>query len=487
LSSYYSGELHPICVGKCTPTQMATVFDICIVIVLLALLWCVAWRGATLAPVVHVHMTSVRVCLLQGECCALFGMCAVRVLVCVCCACAVWSCRVGGEFVIRSFDVELQEDIKSGRERQQRMNKRDKIDVDAIVVRMPCAVSFRPSPSLSPFSPAGVRRALLFLAPEVPLPAMHLHVPCPGCPQKSVRHSWQWNDELEGWKERKNLQKERWVLCPPHQEPLPHTTHTSHMLRCMCRLWCLGGCICGPLFCTAHVPRFAKNIKMRAYGFYSMYAFVAFLVILLIVGFISPKQPAAAVWPEWTIQYVLGQLESLQTMEFEALCVTCAPMYCPRDVRVCGGWWGGGSSACAVPADVIRGYCCVRFLFWGSPLVFLATEPCFVLVCCLVVVVVVDSVVVDFLVVAAGTVFACCLHSYFWLVLTQFLLEVGLFMAAAIMVRWPQAALVRSKDLGACPNRRHCGGCPALLHHPRGNPCFVVLMSCTCPQCARHT
>lgn len=200
-----SGELHPICVGKCTPTQMATVFDICIVIVLLALLW------------------------------------------------------VGGEFVIRSFDVELQEDIKSGRERQQRMNKRDKIDVDAIV--------------------------------------------------KSVRHSWQWNDELEGWKERKNLQKER----------------------------------------------FAKNIKMRAYGFYFMYAFVAFLVILLIVGFISPKQPAAAVWPEWTIEYVLGQLESLQTMEFEAF--------------------------------------------------------------------------------------------YFWLVLTQFLLEVGLFMAAAIMVRWPQAALVRSKDL----------------------------------------
>ena len=38
--------------------------------------------------------------------------------------------------------------------------------------------------------------------------------------------------------------------------------------------------------------------------------------------------------------------------------------------------------------------------------------------------------------------------SYFWLVLMQFILELGLFSVAALVVRWPQPALVRSKELG---------------------------------------
>ncbi len=67
--------------------------------------------------------------------------------------------------------------------------------------------------------------------------------------------------------------------------------------------------------------RFSKNLAWRAYGFYFMYALISFVVVLLIVGLISPKHPAPADWPEWTIQYVLGQLESLQTMEFDALYV----------------------------------------------------------------------------------------------------------------------------------------------------------------------
>jgi hypothetical protein len=41
-------------------------------------------------------------------------------------------------------------------------------------------------------------------------------------------------------------------------------------------------------------------------------------------------------------------------------------------------------------------------------------------------------------------------RSYFWLILIQFLLELGLFIAAAIMVRWPQPALVRNKELSTC-------------------------------------
>ena len=51
------------------------------------------------------------------------------------CLLSVCLCRVVGEFWIRKFDVALQEDIKGGRERQKKMNIRDKIDIDAIVVR----------------------------------------------------------------------------------------------------------------------------------------------------------------------------------------------------------------------------------------------------------------------------------------------------------------------------------------------------------------
>ena len=150
----YSADLHPLCVGQCTPTQLGTVRDICIVDILLALLWyaarglpfCVgaidavsSWRGGILRELLQF---SVLIC----------GLAAATYVVAV-------HCRVGGEFMIRKFDLELAADLAGGRERQKRMNKRDKIDIDAIV--------------------------------------------------KSVRHSWQWNDELEGWKERRNMQKER--------------------------------------------------------------------------------------------------------------------------------------------------------------------------------------------------------------------------------------------------------------------------------------
>ena len=60
--------------------------------------------------------------------------------------------------------------------------------------------------------------------------------------------------------------------------------------------------------------RFNKNLIWRAFGFYIMYLIVSFGVVALIVGVISPKHPAPANWPDWTIQYVLGQLESLQSM-----------------------------------------------------------------------------------------------------------------------------------------------------------------------------
>ena len=179
--------------------------------------------------------------------------------------------------MIRKFDLELQEDIKSGRERQVRMNKRDKIDIDAIV--------------------------------------------------KSVRHSWQWNDELEGWKERRNLQKERYpcpctarcyLVCvfasqPVYACPTDPSSTVERPRNYPCPCWPMLSL--GLLFCS----RFAKNLAWRAYGFYLMYAVISFTVVLLIVQFISPKHPAPTDWPDWTIQFVLGQLESLGTLELDAL------------------------------------------------------------------------------------------------------------------------------------------------------------------------
>jgi hypothetical protein len=76
---------------------------------------------------------------------------------------------------------------------------------------------------------------------------------------------------------------------------------------------------------------------MRAYGFYLMYVVVAFLVIFLIVGFISPKHPQPANWPEWTLNYVLEQLESLQTLELDALCVRGEGAAAPLAPCLCGG------------------------------------------------------------------------------------------------------------------------------------------------------
>jgi hypothetical protein len=58
---------------------------------------------------------------------------------------------------------------------------------------------------------------------------------------------------------------------------------------------------------------------MRAYGFYFMYVCIGFLVQFLIVGFISPKNPLPSPYPMWTIEYVLWQLSTLRTMEFDAL------------------------------------------------------------------------------------------------------------------------------------------------------------------------
>jgi hypothetical protein len=73
------------------------------------------------------------------------------------------GCRVGGEYVVKAFDDDLKADLAAGRERQAKMNKRDGIDLKKIT--------------------------------------------------SDVRHSWQWNDELSGWKERKELQKKRCVPC----------------------------------------------------------------------------------------------------------------------------------------------------------------------------------------------------------------------------------------------------------------------------------
>ncbi len=122
---------------------------------------------------------------------------------------------------------------------------------------------------------------------------------------------------------------------------------------------------------------------MRAYGFYLMYVVVAFLVIFLIVGFISPKHPQPANWPEWTLNYVLEQLESLQTRELDALCVgggaaaPLAPCLCGGPLSACDGrvqdaLCVGGPEACictptGVGVDSLRQQGDLRVLPWCSP------------------------------------------------------------------------------------------------------------------------
>jgi hypothetical protein len=44
-----------------------------------------------------------------------------------------------------------------------------------------------------------------------------------------------------------------------------------------------------------------------------------FLMVFLIVGVISPKHPQATPYPEWTLDYVLWQLESIASFEWDAL------------------------------------------------------------------------------------------------------------------------------------------------------------------------
>lgn len=110
--------------------------------------------------------------------------------------------RIVGEYLIRKFDAELKADIEGGVEWQARMRSLVAVLLVSFAVLL---VSF-------------ARGFMLYTSSLVLCP----YTVCP--PQKKlnirdgidhaknralVRHSWQWNEELNGWRERRLKQKSR--------------------------------------------------------------------------------------------------------------------------------------------------------------------------------------------------------------------------------------------------------------------------------------
>lgn len=69
--------------------------------------------------------------------------------------------RFAGELSVKLFDEQLGAELNAGRRWQERINKREGFDLKARIA--------------------------------------------------NVRHSWQWNDELNGWQERASEQKSVWL------------------------------------------------------------------------------------------------------------------------------------------------------------------------------------------------------------------------------------------------------------------------------------